>query len=127
MTRRAPWLPDPEQDEGLVLFPRDEVPELRRAEPPEGSIEARFAAFHDANPWVYKALRRLALDMVSKGHRRVGIKMLVEVVRWQYARATLSDDGLKINNDFTSRYARLLADREPELAEAFETRRLRSA
>lgn len=123
---RPAWLPaEPDPDE-LALFREDEVPRLVDPGPREGSIEARFVAFHDANPWVYDALRTLALDLVRRGRTRIGIKMLFEVVRWQHARATVSEDGVKLNNDLSSRYARVLADREPELAEAFETRRLRA-
>lgn len=115
--------PDPPQAD--ALFDVKDLPTL--VGPPPGSIEEQFLAFHAANPWVYERLRTLALDMVGRGHQRIGIGQLWEVLRWQYARATTSTDGLKLNNNHRSRYARLLADTEPELAEAFETRRLRSA
>lgn len=114
--------PDPPQAE--ALFDVSDLPTLTA--PPAGSIEDRFRAFHEANPWVYDRLRILALDMVGRGHKRIGIGQLWEVLRWQYARATTSGDGLKLNNDYRSRYARLLAENTPELAEAFETRRLRT-
>lgn len=116
---------DPPQPD--ALFDVHDVPTLVAAACPEGSIEARFRAFHEANPWVYDALRTLALDRVRNGARKVGIGMLWEVLRWQYERATKSEDGLKLNNDYRSRYARLLGENEPELAEVFFTRRLRTA
>jgi hypothetical protein len=115
--------PDPPQPD--ALFDLSDIPVLVGA--PAGSIEDRFLHFHEANPWVYQRLRILALDLVRAGRRRIGVGMLWEVLRWQYARATKSDDGLKLNNDYRSRYARLLAKSEPELVDAFETRRLRSA
>jgi hypothetical protein len=84
------------------------------------TLEQRFEAFHAANPHVYDHLRRLALDARRKG-RQMGIKALYEVLRWQYAMAT-TDDDYKLNNSYTSFYARLLMEREPELAGYFETR-----
>lgn len=89
------------------------------------SISERFALFHNANLWVADALEELAADWFAAGHQRVGIKALVEVVRWQYGRTTT--DRWKVNNDFTSRYARLLIDRRPEWASSIETRELRAA
>lgn len=125
MTWRLPTPPEPQPD---ALFPIEDIPVLNTsAEPPAGSIEDRFRQFHEANPWVYERLRVLALDMVGRGHRRIGIGMLWEVLRWQYARATVSEDGLKLNNDYRSRYARLLAESDERLSDAFETRRLRTA
>ena len=53
------------------------------------TLEEQFSAFHSANPHVYQALRRLAVQMVRRGHRRIGIKMLFEVLRWQYAMSTV--------------------------------------
>ena len=117
--------PDPPQPD--ALFDVRDLPELLAASAPEGSIEARFRAFHAANPWVYDRLRILALDLVEKGQTRIGIGQLWEVLRWQYARATKSDVGLRLNNDYRSRYARLLAEQEPRLADVFHTRRLRTA
>lgn len=89
------------------------------------SIEEQFQAFHSANPQVYELLRSLALQMVRAGRERIGAKMLWERLRWEYALAT-TGDAYKLNNNLTSRYARLLMEREPVLAGAFETRELRS-
>jgi hypothetical protein len=56
------------------------------------------------------------------------MKMLWETCRYfTILGASLDDEPFRLNNNFTSRYARLLADQEPELADVFETRRLRSA
>jgi hypothetical protein len=86
------------------------------------TLEQRFEAFHAANPHVYASLRRLALDAARRG-KQVGIKMLFEVLRWE---ATLATDdpasAYKLDNGYTSFYARRLMDNEPELAGFFETR-----
>ena len=90
------------------------------------TIDQRFKAFHDANPWVYDALVVLIRDWISSGHERVGMKQMFEVLRWSYGRSTVGDT-FKCNNDFTSRYARLILQRHPEWARAIETRELRAA
>lgn len=94
---------------------------------PNLTIAERFELFHAANPWVFDALEKLTADLVAKGQKKVGMKMLFEVVRWQYARATQSADGFKINNSLTSHYARELLRQHPEWSGVFETRRLRAA
>lgn len=92
------------------------------------SIEASFEAFHEANPWVYRALVELARDMHDRGRGRVGMKMLFEVLRWQHALATVDPSSeFKLNNNYHSRYARLIMDNEPDLAGLFETRKLTAA
>ena len=114
-------MPDPRQAE-LPLGPQTRV--VATSSP--GTISERFAEFHTANPWVYEALVALARDEVAAGQTRVGVSYLVEVLRWHYRKRTVSTDGLKINNDYRARYARMIAAREPDLAGVFELRSLRS-
>jgi hypothetical protein len=90
------------------------------------TLQAQFESFHAANPWVFRALERLAADYLRTGARRVGIGMLFEVLRWHYGRAT-QGDSFKLNNSYRSRYVRLLLDRHPDWADRFETRELRTA
>ena len=109
----------------MTLFDHIVVPELFVQPAPQSTIDAAFEAFHDANPWVYRELCALARDLVARGHHRVGMKMLFEVLRWSYAMST--DDpssDFKLNNNYTSRYARLIMDLEVDLDGVFETRRL---
>lgn len=89
------------------------------------SLEERFAAFDRANPQVYRLLARLALQMASL-QRRFGIKMLYERLRFEYALRVAGDDQYKLNNDYTSRYARKLLQEYPQLGRWMETRTLRS-
>lgn len=97
--------------------------------PAEGSTyQERFEDFHRHNPWVYHALVALARGLQQRGHRRVGIKMLFEVLRWQYAMSTVDPSSeFKLNNNYHSRYARLILAQEPDLADIFELRELKAA
>lgn len=90
------------------------------------TIDAQFAAFHRDNPAVYATLVRLAREARVAGKSKVGIKALWERMRWDLWLATHGDD-FKLNNNLTSRYARLIAAQEPDLAGMFETRKLRAA
>jgi hypothetical protein len=93
----------------------------------EDTIQERFERFHRCNPWVYEQLRHRAHELLNRGHRKIGIKMLFEVLRWQYYMQTFDPSGWKLNNNFTSRYARLLMEKDPALRNAFETRTIKSA
>lgn len=90
------------------------------------TIQEQFQAFHEANPWVLEALVRLARDYQRRGARRVGIGHLFEILRWQFSVATQGDE-FKLNNNYRSRYARLIAAVHPQLADLFETRELKAA
>jgi len=88
-------------------------------------IELAFEKFHDENPHIYEDLVNRTRMLKRMGRRRVGMKMLFEVLRWQHLVRTAADD-FKLNNDYTSRYARLIMEQEPDLEGMFETRGLKS-
>lgn len=89
-------------------------------------IDQAFVEFHHTNPHVYDRLVDMARKWQQAGHGKCSIKMLFEVLRWDEGIRTESDDDLVLNNSFTSRYARLIAANEPDLAHLFETRALAS-
>lgn len=94
--------------------------------PAVGTIQEQFEAFHLANPQVYRLLVAHARELAARGRRRIGIKMLWEVLRWRYMLVADDPSGFKLNNNYTARYARLIAEQEPDLAGLFETRELRA-
>lgn len=86
--------------------------------------EKKFKAFDEKNPRVYDELVRLTLQAHEKGRTKIGIKMLIEVVRWnRFIRTT--DGDFKINNNYAPRYARKIMSTYPELGDIFNTRDLR--
>lgn len=91
------------------------------------TLEERFQSFHDGNGWVYRALEAMTAELVTAGQKRIGMKMLIEVLRWRYFRQTFDTSSpFRLNNSYTSRYVRLLIANHPEWAGVFETRELRS-
>jgi hypothetical protein len=109
---------------GLPMFDTPE-PERRRLER-EATIDARFKLFHLDNQHIYRELHRRALALVDRGVEHFGIALLWESMRYD---AAIRSEGnaYKLNNDFRSRYARMLLAREPRLVGRLETRELRSA
>lgn len=90
---------------------------------PGATLDERFAAYHQANPWIARRLDEMTAELAAAGRTRVGIGMLFEVLRWEAARSTTGDP-FRLNNSYRSRYARLLIERRPEWADVFELRRL---
>ena len=90
------------------------------------NLKAKFQEYHEANPHVYSGLKELALRLKRRGRQHYGIKALFEVMRYERALTTVGDE-FKLNNNYTSLYARLLMDNEPELKGFFETRFRRSS
>lgn len=108
---------DPREQPTLAL---DGVPQPD----PELTIDAKFRAFHAANPQVYAALLRLACAYAEKGARQIRVKWLWEELR-NLGIETTGTGGYGLNNIFTSRYARLLAQ-EPGLGGLIELRQLKA-
>jgi hypothetical protein len=95
-------------------------------EPMNGTIQQRFERFHRDNPTVYVSLVAYARRAKSRGFSHYGIDTLFEILRWHTTIET-TDTEFKLNNNFRSRYARLIMEREPDLADFFELRELKSA
>ena len=86
------------------------------------SHDVAFRKFHHTNPHVYKALKRLCLQVRRSGVSRFGIRTVWERLRWYAEFETTRRDEWKLNNNYTKYYARLLMQNEPELADLFEVR-----
>ncbi len=91
------------------------------------SIDERFFVFHHNNPHVYDELVVLARQLHGRGYRRIGIELLFGVLRWRSMMRTTADEfGFKLNDHFTSRYARLIRAANPDLDGIFATREIRT-
>lgn len=83
----------------------------------------KFSIFHTQNPHVFAELERMAGEMAARGRKRIGVKLLVERLRYEHYMTTDDPNSeFKVNNSYTSFYARLLIDTHPELRELIETR-----
>lgn len=92
------------------------------------NITDDFWKFHHAHPEVYETLVRRARDLSERGYRRLGIGMLWEVMRYtSMIGARPGEEAYRLNNNYRSRYVRIIIDQEPDLRSLFEIRELRSA
>jgi len=91
----------------------------------EATLAERFTAFHLANPHVADTLESLA-DSWLLLHDRIGVKALFERCRWESGIQTRGDIW-RLNNSWTSFYARLLIERRPEWQDAISLREQRAA
>ena len=87
------------------------------------TIAERFAQFHATNPQVFQLLVELARQQKRAGRQQWSTKAAFEVVRWM-AFATTGRD-YKLNNNYTSHYAREIMRRCPDLVGFFEVRQQR--
>ena len=92
------------------------------------SIQERFERFHTHHPEVAEQLVLLTRRAMLAGRNKVGMGMLFEVLRWERLLAGLPDETetYKLNNDYRSRYARMIMATHPELDGIYETRRLKT-
>jgi hypothetical protein len=90
-------------------------------------IDAKFWEYHKNNPIVFKAFKRFAEEVKRRGFDTYSAKAIFERVRWHISFETISEDGFKLNNNYTSRYARLLVLEVPEFDGFFRTRTLKTA
>lgn len=104
------------------LFP----PKLLSSRGTEHQIQQGFEQFAANNPWITQELIRVARYYQRIGRNRCGMKHLIEVMRYEYAKRAQNAEDLKINNNYTSRYTRLVCELAPDIAPMFEQRRLRS-
>lgn len=93
---------------------------------PTATIQERYEAWRDANPWILPTLARLLDDWSAHGGRRVGVKAACEWLRFFYARRIEASD-FRVNNSYTSRLARDLIAAYPHLEPVIETRILKAA
>ena len=101
---------------------------MRQASFFERSSYERFRKFHDANPHVYVHLVRMARQAQAAGASKLGVRMLWEVLRWKVLIRTVRVEGdFKLNDHYPPHFARMIMAQEPDLADIFETRELRSA
>jgi hypothetical protein len=89
--------------------------------------DRKFYEFHGENPHVLDELVRLARKAKELGNRRIGIRMLWEVMRWNFTvEVDSGDDIYTFNDHLTSRYSRMIMKRNADLVGMFRIRALRS-
>ena len=92
-----------------------------------GNLDARFREYHAKNPHVYEQFKEAAIQMRQAGRAHFGAKCIMEYVRFQTAVHGTDPQGFKINNNYTSRYVRLLETEHPAFKGFFAKRTIGSS
>jgi hypothetical protein len=108
------------------MFGRIQPKPVRVIPQQKQSITERFWRFDRENPHVYRRIVQLARKAKLRGLEHYSIDGIFHVMRWEIAIRTRSRDQFRLNDHFTSMYARLVEDREFDLKGFFEIRRRRS-
>ena len=83
-----------------------------------------FLDYHHANPAVFGMFRTIALRLYNRGIRHYGARCIMEVVRYETA-IRAEGEVLKINNNWTPYYARMLMMQDKRFESFFSFRVLR--
>lgn len=89
-------------------------------------ITLAFEAFHEEHPEVYVMFCDLCDRLIAAGHERYSSDAINHRIRWHFS-VDCGDREFKLNDHFTSRYARKWLAAHPQHAGFFELRTLRAS
>jgi hypothetical protein len=87
-------------------------------------LNEQFWMFHKKNPHVFAEFERYAVMMKGRGFRQYSARTILHLIRWHSDMTTSDPDnqGFKINNNHSPRYALLLEAKRPEFRGFFNNR-----
>lgn len=91
------------------------------------TIQDKFEEFLEANPHFYGEFVRVARHLKSLGYTEASARGIVHFMRIDRALKINRIDDYRINDHISSRIARMVMDKEPDLTGFFETRKLGAA
>ena len=92
------------------------------------TIKESFDVFNANNPEVYNLFEMKAIMASKMGKKKISSKLIVNVIRWEaFLDTEDSVSTFKINDAYTSHYARLFAINNPTLRSLFNYRELRDS
>ena len=93
----------------------------------------KFREFHEANPWIYDRLKEMCTQLRSKGFRHYSTRTVIHALRFEWDVKTGGEevrvDGdseprvVKLNNNHSPYYARMLIEENRDFWDFFELRR----
>lgn len=93
----------------------------------QDELQAEFDRYHQDNPQVYEAFKRLTFQLISAGRENFSASAVVERIRWGVSIGEYGPDDFKINNNYRAFYARLFHVEHPQHDGFFRTRKQKSA
>lgn len=81
----------------------------------------KFLVYADSRPEIFNSFAKMAVDMRNAGHDTYSAKCIMEVIRWNTDMN--SGQKMKINNSYTSLFAKLLISQDESFKEFFNLRK----
>lgn len=88
-------------------------------------IDRDFERYDKKHPQVYKRFCELTFGLIAKGRAHYSADALLHIIRYESVVQKEPGELYKINNNYSSRYARKFIAEHPEYKNFFETRVLR--
>lgn len=88
-----------------------------------GDTLTTFRDYHRKNPEIWPLFVRFAAEAKAAGHKEYSAKTIFERIRWEISIVNRGQE-FKLNNNFTSLYARLLMAKDANFKDFFEVRKL---
>jgi len=89
------------------------------------TLQEKFELYHRENPHILPLLVRFVNEAKASGREHYSINAIFERIRWHMDIETTGDE-FKLNNNYRSRYVRLLEKEHPEYEGFFFKRALAS-
>lgn len=89
------------------------------------TLQEKFEIYHRANPHIFPLLIKFVDEAKAAGREHYSINAIFERIRWHMDIETIGDP-FKLNNNYRSRYVRLLEQQHPEYNGFFFKRALAS-
>jgi len=87
------------------------------------TLQEKFEIYHRENPHILPLLVRFVNEAMESGREHYSINAIFERIRWHLDIET-TGDAFKLNNNYRSRYVRLLEKEHPEYEGFFFKRAL---
>jgi hypothetical protein len=84
--------------------------------------QKRFEEYDRENPEIYELFKSFAFEMIRAGREHYSARTVIHRIRWHTDLHARSDDGFKINNDYSPFYARKFEREFPQHAGFFAKR-----
>ena len=86
-------------------------------------IDAKFQEFDAANPDIYSLFEKFTIEVINSGYKHFSADAICHRIRW-YTNIEKKRYEFKLNNNFTSRYARKFEADYPQHKGFFNLRAL---
>lgn len=91
------------------------------------ALQQQFDAFDRENPRVWQLFVEMTRRVINAGHIHYSSDAVLHAIRWHMDVVTKSEDGFKINNNYSAHYARKFHDCYPQHDGFFRLRRTRDS